>query len=103
MSTARRGREIFSSEKILVTESLRLQGVMNDYDDEIFWDKLELCLGKRDFLRTITEEEKKQIKKNGDRQDNCVWSSSFELKCLNSQIGYFIKFFSSNSFKTINT
>ena len=64
MSTARRGREIFSSEKILVTESLRLQGVMNDYDDEIFWDKLELCLGKRDFLRTITEEEKKQIKKN---------------------------------------
>jgi len=38
--------------------------IMDEYDDYIFWNELEVRMGKRDFERTITEEDKKYIKEN---------------------------------------
>lgn len=36
--------------------------VMEEYDDDAFWNELVTRLGKRDFWRTVTSEEKKEIK-----------------------------------------
>lgn len=43
--------------------SEKIEEMMGDYDDDVFWDELETRLGKRDFYRTITDEEKKEIEK----------------------------------------
>ena len=37
--------------------------VMDEYDDDTFWHELTTRLGKRDFWRTVTPEEKKEMKK----------------------------------------
>lgn len=37
---------------------------LEDYDDYIFWSELETRLGKRDFFRTMTEAEKKEMDEN---------------------------------------
>ena len=42
----------------------KLQEIMDEYDDYIFWNELEVKMGKRDFEKTITEEDKKYIKEN---------------------------------------
>jgi len=42
----------------------KLQEIMDEYDDYVFWNELEVRMGKRDFGRTMTEEDKKHIKEN---------------------------------------
>ncbi len=42
----------------------KIQETIDEYDDYIFWNELEVRLGKRDFARTITEEEEKYIEEN---------------------------------------
>lgn len=42
-----------------------LQEVIRDYNDETFWHELETRLGKRDFERTETAVEKKEMDENG--------------------------------------
>jgi len=42
----------------------KIQEIMDEYDDYIFWNELEVRMGKRDFERTMTEEDKKYIKEN---------------------------------------
>lgn len=37
--------------------------IMEEYDDDAFWYELITRLGKRDFWRTVTPEEKEEIKK----------------------------------------
>jgi len=53
-------------EKTLLKEDVyeKIQEIMDEYDDYIFWNELEVRMGKRDFERTITEEDKKYIKEN---------------------------------------
>jgi hypothetical protein len=52
--------------KILLKEEIYeyIQEIMDEYDDYIFWDELEIRMGKRDFERTITEEDEIYIKEN---------------------------------------
>ena len=38
--------------------------IIEDYNDDTFWHELTVALGKRDFFRTVTEEEKEELKKN---------------------------------------
>ena len=42
----------------------KIQEIMDEYDDYVFWNELEVRMGKRDFEKTITEEDKKNIKEN---------------------------------------
>ena len=42
----------------------KIQEIMDEYDDYIFWNELEVRMGKRDFERTITADDKKYIKEN---------------------------------------
>lgn len=35
--------------------------IIDDYDDDAFWDRLETDLGKRDFFRTMTNEEREEM------------------------------------------
>lgn len=42
----------------------KIDEIVEDYDDYTFWNELEVRMGKRDFERTITEEEKQYIKEN---------------------------------------
>ena len=37
--------------------------IMEEYDEDTFWHELEVALGKRDFWRTVTPEEKEEMKK----------------------------------------
>lgn len=39
--------------------------IIDDYDDDVFWHELITRLGKRDFWRTVTPEEEKEIEKQG--------------------------------------
>ncbi len=58
--------EIFMGKLIMSDEwSEKLHEVIEDYDDQTFWHELETRLGKRDFERTMTEEEKEEIKNSG--------------------------------------
>lgn len=41
--------------------SEELQEAIDDYDDITFWFELEMRLGKRDFERTVTEVEKREM------------------------------------------
>jgi len=52
--------------KTLMKEEIyeKLQEIMDEYDDYTFWNELEVRMGKRDFERTMTEEDKKYIKEN---------------------------------------
>src|SRR3989344_4759265 len=36
---------------------------IEEYNYDIFWDELEMRLGKRDFYKDITEDEQKELKK----------------------------------------
>lgn len=69
--------------------SKKLEEVIDDYNDENFWHELEIRLGKRDFERTITEKEKKEIKENGgwypDRIQKIYdeWAKEFEKNGVN--------------------
>jgi len=38
---------------------------IEEYNDNEFWHRLETDLGKRDFLKTLTDEERKKIEKDG--------------------------------------
>jgi hypothetical protein len=55
-----------------------------EYNDVIFWDELETRLGKRDFERTITNAEKKEIAERGGWYSNRIeeiyrgWSTEIE-------------------------
>ena len=40
----------------------KLQEIMDEYDDYVFWNELEVRMGKRDFERTKTEDEEKYMK-----------------------------------------
>ncbi len=53
--------------KTLLKEKIyeKLQEIMDEYDDYIFWNELEVRMGKRDFWRTMSEKERKDIEKNG--------------------------------------
>jgi len=42
----------------------KLDEVIDDYNNEIFWDELQTRLGKRDYERTETPEEKEEVIKN---------------------------------------
>lgn len=77
--------EKFRGEILLSDEwSDRLQEVMDDYDDETFWHELEIRLGKRDLMKTITKQEQEEMEENGgwypDRIHNLYnkWSEEFE-------------------------
>lgn len=37
--------------------------IMSEYDDDAFWHELMTRLGRRDFFRTVTPEEQKEMKK----------------------------------------
>lgn len=52
--------------KLIIADdySEQLQEVMDEYDNESFWHELEVHLGKRDFERTLTESERKQMVEN---------------------------------------
>jgi len=52
--------------KILMKDEIyeKMNEIIDEYDDYIFWNELETRMGKRDFERTITEEEKKYIEEN---------------------------------------
>jgi hypothetical protein len=52
--------ELIMSEKF----SEKFHEAIEDYDEENFWHELEVRLGKRDFFRSMTKEEKKEMKKN---------------------------------------
>lgn len=57
--------EKFEGELIMSDDfSEKLHEAIDDYNDETFWHELEIRLGKRDFGRTITEAEKKEMKEN---------------------------------------
>lgn len=60
-----------------------MEEVMDDYDDETFWHELETRLGKRDFERTMTNEDKEELERTGwypkevwDSYEK--WSEEFE-------------------------
>jgi len=38
--------------------------IIEEYDSDVFWHELEVAFGKRDFWRTVTPEEKEEMKKN---------------------------------------
>jgi len=42
----------------------KIQEITDEYDDYVFWNELEVRMGKRDFERTKTKEEEKQIREN---------------------------------------
>lgn len=46
--------------------SKKIESIMENYDDFNFWDNLERRLGQRDFSESITEQEKKEMKENGN-------------------------------------
>ena len=52
--------------KILMKEEIyeRMREIMDEYDDYIFWNELEVRMGKRDFERSITADDKRYIKEN---------------------------------------
>lgn len=52
--------------------SEKMQVVTDEYDNETFWYELETRLGKRDFERDMTKEEREQVKKNGHYSDK-IW------------------------------
>lgn len=57
--------EKFKGELIMSDDfSEKMEEVMDDYDDEIFWHELETRLGKRDFERTMTKAEKKEMEED---------------------------------------
>jgi hypothetical protein len=63
------GREDMTQEfhgKLIMSDgfSEELQETVDEYDNETFWQELEMRLGKRDFERTVTEAEKKEIEDN---------------------------------------
>lgn len=53
--------EIIPSDKF----SEEMQAVIDDYGNETFWHELETRLGKRDFEKDMTDEEKKEVEKEG--------------------------------------
>ncbi|MGB8816016.1 MAG: hypothetical protein WCC74_02155 [Minisyncoccia bacterium] len=38
-----------------------LENTMEEHDEDVFWHELTTALGKRDFYRTVTKEEKKEM------------------------------------------
>lgn len=56
----------FSAKVVLDSEYYEneILTLLDQYDDYSFWSELETRLGKRDFHRTITKEEKAQFKKS---------------------------------------
>jgi len=44
--------------------SEKFQEITDDYEELIFWDELATKMGKRDFQRTITKEDKKYLREN---------------------------------------
>ncbi|MBU4536599.1 hypothetical protein KJ603_01000 [Patescibacteria group bacterium] len=48
------------------TISKKVEELMEIYDEDVFWSELETCLGKRDFYRTITDKDKKEMEENQD-------------------------------------
>jgi len=52
--------------KILLRDEIyeKINNIVEDYDDYIFWSELETRMGKRDFEREMTEEDKEFIRKN---------------------------------------
>lgn len=77
--------EKFEGELIMSDDfSEKLHEAIDDYNDETFWHELEIRLGKRDFERTITEAEKKEMKENGwwypkrIQELYAKWSKEFE-------------------------
>jgi len=52
--------------KIMSCETLSKQceKIIEEYNDDEFWIQLERRLGQRDFYRTITDEEKREMKEN---------------------------------------
>lgn len=61
-----------------------LDEVIEDYNNNVFWHELETRLGKRDFERTITEAEKRQIEENNGWYPDRIheiyenWGKEFE-------------------------
>jgi len=37
--------------------------IIDEYEDDVFWNELTTLFGKRDFFRTITKKEEKELKK----------------------------------------
>jgi hypothetical protein len=77
--------EVFHGELIASDEfSGEMQDVMDDYDEQTFWQELEVTLGKRDFENSITEAEIKEMKENNGWYPDRIheiyekWSSEFE-------------------------
>lgn len=52
-----------SNGKIIPSETLdaTVHEILEDYEDDAFWEHLETDLGKRDFFRTMTDEERKKM------------------------------------------
>lgn len=58
--------EEFMGDLIMSDEfSEKYHEVIEEYNDETFWHDLEVRLGKRDFERTITDAEIKELEKDG--------------------------------------
>ncbi|MEK9195018.1 MAG: hypothetical protein AAB975_01470, partial [Patescibacteria group bacterium] len=43
------------------TVSEKIEEIMDDYDEFNFWDSLTTEMGKRDFMRSITSDDRKYI------------------------------------------
>lgn len=52
--------------KTLMKEEIyeELSEILDEYDDYIFWNELEVRMGKRDFEKTETDDDKKYIKES---------------------------------------
>jgi len=58
--------ETFDGKQVLKDELMEFfYEVLIDYNEESFWNELETRLGQRDFARTVTSQEKKEINDRG--------------------------------------
>lgn len=61
-----------------------LHEVIDDYNYMTFWHELKVRLGKRDFQHTMTDEEEKEMEKNGGWYPSRIadlykkWNAEFE-------------------------
>ncbi len=55
----------FGAEVVFDALPHECEEAMFDYDDDTFWFELETRLGQRDFERTMTGAEKKEMEENG--------------------------------------
>ena len=48
--------------------SRKVERIMEEYNEDTFWDRLEVDLGKRDFFRSLSDEEREEIENDPQQQ-----------------------------------